>query len=167
MTDALNATEVTTQLEVTKTELLNEVCVCVCHQRFYTQWLQGLGGLFSNICTSQVCVYVSTWWVAGRGLILHQSCAQRPVLPLSPHELSIGPSMVIKLLRQALLQRWSFSLLAMLLPHFLVNSNCMENGAVSMLNGSGIAGWIKGHKGMAADTAQAGLRHGELMKAHI
>lgn len=30
MTDALNATQLTTQLEVTKTELLNEVRVCVC-----------------------------------------------------------------------------------------------------------------------------------------
>lgn len=31
----------------------------------------------------------------------------------------------------------------------------------------GIAGWIKGHKAMAADTAQAGLRHDELMKTNI
>lgn len=29
--------------------------------------------------------------------------------------------------------------------------------------GSGIAGWIKGHKATAADTAQAGSRYDELM----
>lgn len=55
----------------------------------------------------------------------------------------------------------------MLLPHFLVNSNCMENRVVSMLSGSGIAWQIKGNKGMAADTAEADLRHGELRKTNI
>lgn len=55
----------------------------------------------------------------------------------------------------------------MLLPHFLVNSNCMENREVSMLNGSGIAWQIKGNKGMAADTAEAALWHSELIKTNI
>lgn len=31
----------------------------------------------------------------------------------------------------------------------------------------GIAGWIKGHKAMAADTAQAGLWRDELMRTYI
>lgn len=55
----------------------------------------------------------------------------------------------------------------MLLPHSLVNSNCMENREVSMLKGSGIAWRIKGNKGMAADTAEAALWPSELMKTNI
>lgn len=109
-------------------------------------------------------VFVCIYWVAGRGLIFDQRYVEKPGQLLSPHKLSFGTNIVVKLLLQALLQCWSFSLLAMLLPHFLVNSNCMENRLVSMLNGSGIAWRIKGHKVMAAVTAQAGLWDDELRK---
>lgn len=77
----------------------------------------------------RTCVCVSYPWP--------QTCAETRAVsmsPLSPHQLSIEPSVEPKLPWQAALQSWSFSLFAMPLPHFLVNSSCMENGAVSMLN---------------------------------
>lgn len=113
--------------------------------RNQSQWCQGLSGLMcKNVRHSwhsvRVHAYVCQDLMGSSSLTtdVHRVLCTSP---LSPHELSNEPSVEIKLLRQDLLQCWSFSLLAMLLPHFLVNSNCMENRAVSMLNGLR-EGWV-------------------------
>ena len=116
--NALNAAERTVQLEVAKmdSQFLDE-CGYPCTIYAAKETVASQGNMSLCVC---VCV---CWAVPDACHIWAGTCAETSATIWIIHQTKV----VVKLLQQALLQCWPLSLLAMLLPHFLVNSNCTEN----------------------------------------